>query len=262
MSAVDRRAASARRVLVALRERVGHRIRDVDLAQRRRPARGRGRARLSTRPDHATSPLAGSAGEDLLGAGHLRHELRVDEARRLDARQAGRGQPAGTARRAPAGSSVTLSFCRPSRGPTSQTVTFTPTPYDTMRACSSATCSCATARRCACARRSRTTSRRSAFYDAPVAGEPLHALPRLRPHRRARAGYAEADGVDRVALIGAAGRPHRRRGRLRPCCASPASPRWRSRWRTTSRDAARRRACSSSSRRSPPSAGSTASTPR
>ena len=40
----------------------------------------------------APPPRPSSVGEDLLGARHLRHELGVDEARGLDAREPGGGQ--------------------------------------------------------------------------------------------------------------------------------------------------------------------------
>ena len=63
-------------------------------------------------------------GDDLLRPGHLRHEPGMDEADRFDRGEAGRGEPVDEPART-AGSSTARSFWRPSRGPTSQTVTFT-----------------------------------------------------------------------------------------------------------------------------------------
>ena len=66
----------------------------------------------------------GQRGEDLLGARHLRDELRMHEARGLDAPRPVAAKRVHSSART-AGSRVTLSFCRPSRGPTSQTLTCT-----------------------------------------------------------------------------------------------------------------------------------------
>ena len=101
-------ASSRARVLVALGERVGDRIGDVHLAHAggQRPLQRR--ARFSTSAAiRSPSPPSAQRREDLLRAGHLRHELRVDEARRLDPPQAGGGEPVGTARRASPGASAT-----------------------------------------------------------------------------------------------------------------------------------------------------------
>ena len=65
---------------------------------------------------------ARDAGEHLGGVGHLRHPFRADERGDFDHRQAGRRQPVDELDLV-AGRDRRLSFCRPSRGPTSTTVT-------------------------------------------------------------------------------------------------------------------------------------------
>ena len=62
------------------------------------------------------------AGEDLRGVRHLRHPLRADERRHLDDRQARRAQASTNAILSAVGIDA-ASFCSPSRGPTSTTVT-------------------------------------------------------------------------------------------------------------------------------------------
>jgi hypothetical protein len=80
-----------RHVLIALSERVGNRVGDVDLL-----GAGLERAVEAAAVEHERRPDGGNSGEareHVLGVRHVRDELRVDEAAGLDTRQPGGREP-------------------------------------------------------------------------------------------------------------------------------------------------------------------------
>ena len=106
------------------------------------------------------------------------------------------------------------------------------------------------------------------FFEGLSRAQPLHALPRRAPRRRgARRALPRSrfGRPRRAASASSPTTPARERSSRSPSsrgCAIRPSPRWRSRSRTSSRDAARRRGCSSSSPRARPRPASSRSSPR